>query len=282
MNTNALGAAAVFFLLSFSPKTHAVVVGVIKPAMASILVPVISPLKVPWRAKYYGKVCYECVHFTYLLRQGYARKWTSLEWVKELTARLDHEHLSTLQHAERSQDLMEGFGRWLQWSEQEVEDGKIAAGIHDLGKLLIPSGILEKPAKLTDEEMAIMRRHVAWSARFIRFLPKFNRMVGIVGDHHEMYNGKGYPNGLMGNEISRVTHALAIVDAFDAMTSARHYKPAFTRTAAFTELRRCAGTQFDPVMVEDFIDFMTYMNPQTVVSGPPVSPAPGPHLLTSA
>lgn len=213
--------------------------------------------EVTWKMRYIGKCAYEIMRFSFLLAQGIWQKWDSFRWVDAVTERLDHEHLSTQEHSRRTMSMMHGFGKYLQWSDEEIHDGILAAGLHDFGKLTIPSGILEKPGALTEEEMGIMRRHVAWSERFLKWMPHpFERIVSVVGNHHEMFDGKGYPRGLRGREIAPITHALAIVDAYDAMVSARFYKQAKTQEWAFWELRRCAGKQFDPELVEKFIAYM--------------------------
>jgi len=245
---DALTLPALFFLLSLSGHQKAAVLAMVPPLS----------YEAPTKVRYYGKVVYELARFASLRVQASFGHWSKPRWVLETTLRLDHKNLSTFEHSERSTALMEGFGKYLGWSAFEIEDGILAAGMHDMGKLFIPISILEKPAKLTAEETTIMRKHVTWSVRCLRWMPGFERLVPIVANHHESYDGKGYPLGLVANEIARVTHALAIVDTYDAITNARYYKPARTVDWAMWEIRRNAATQFDPELVEKFIAFMGY------------------------
>lgn len=224
--------------------------------MSATLLPI--PYEVTLRARYNAKCVWESLRFAALLIQGIASKWTKEEWVYAATVRLNHEeHLATVEHAKRTERLMEKFGIYLGWKYTEIRDGKLAAGIHDFGKLFIPDAILKKKGPLEDDELAIMRMHVLWSERCLRFMPGFKRLVHIVGNHHERFDGKGYPRGLYGDQISKVTHALAIVDAFDAITQPRYYSREKTVEWAFWELQRCAGAQFDPFLVDRFCAFMS-------------------------
>lgn len=272
--TDALALASLFFLASFAPKKSAIIFASIQPPIT---------WEVTLETRYYAKCLYEMVRFDMLRTRGRWEHWTRERWVDEITLRLDHEHIATLEHAQRSEELMEGFGKYLLWSEQEVEDGKLAAGIHDVGKLFIPSMILEKPSALTAEETVIMRQHLNWSAWLVKRLPGFERVLPIVADHHEAYNGSGYPKGSRAHEISEITHALAIIDAYDAITNARYYKEAKTQRWAFWELRHCAGTQFDAELVELFIQFMgngqTGGNIRDDKEPPPFQSPPGSRLI---
>jgi HD-GYP domain-containing protein (c-di-GMP phosphodiesterase class II) len=266
--TDALAIASLFFLTSFAPKDKAEVFAALP---GTPILYEVSP-----QARYYGKCAWEMVRFGSLLVQGRWHHWTPEKWVEESTLRLDHTHIATLEHTHRSEMLMEGFGRYLLWTPQEVHDGKLAAGIHDIGKLVIPTSILEKPSALTPEEMEIMRKHVDWSWRFVSWIPGFERVASIIADHHESYDGTGYPKGSQHREISEATHALAIVDAYDAITNARYYKQAKTQRWAFWELRRCAGRQFDPDLVEAFIAFMGGGGMEELKEPEPYQPPPPP------
>jgi putative two-component system response regulator len=139
-----------------------------------------------------------------------------------------------------------------------------AARYHDTGKIGVPDGVLLKPGPLDDREWVLMRQHPVVGAELIE---KDNGGMGLNGDldldmevavkairhHHERWDGKGYPDGLNGNDISLAARIIAVADAFDAMTTDRPYRGAVSRKEAIGEIVRCAGTQFDPVVVEAFV-----------------------------
>jgi response regulator RpfG family c-di-GMP phosphodiesterase len=137
----------------------------------------------------------------------------------------------------------------------EADMGELAHGVllHDIGKIGIPDAILLKPGKLTGEEWAVMRRHPEIGARLIRDIPFLQGAMPIVRHHHERWDGTGYPDRLRGAEIPVGARIFAVVDAFDAMTVDRPYSTAIAFDAARAELRRSAGSHFDPEIVEAFM-----------------------------
>ncbi len=131
----------------------------------------------------------------------------------------------------------------------DIERGAL---LHDIGKIGVPDAILLKPAKLTDEEWAVMRTHPHLGYQMIRNIRFLSGASPIVLHHHERYDGGGYPAGLTGQDIPLGARIFAIADTFDAMTSDRPYRKALPYEAARDEIGRCAGSQFDPVVVEAF------------------------------
>ena len=129
--------------------------------------------------------------------------------------------------------------------------------LHDVGKIGIPDRILNKPAKLTDEEWEIMRTHVDKGAKILEPLTDFREVREVVRAHHEFFDGSGYPRGLKGDAIPIEARIVGVVDAFHAIVSTRCYSTGRPIEFAFQELRRCAGTQFDPKVVEAFVRAMT-------------------------
>ena len=125
--------------------------------------------------------------------------------------------------------------------------------LHDVGKIGIPDSILLKPAKLTEEEWKIMRQHPVKGAKILEPLAGFREVAEIVLHHHENYDGSGYPDGLKANEIPLEARIVAVVDSFHAIISKRCYSNGQSIDTAFRELERCAGTQFDPTVVQAFI-----------------------------
>jgi diguanylate cyclase (GGDEF)-like protein len=135
---------------------------------------------------------------------------------------------------------------------EELMQLRHAAALHDVGKVAIPDAIITKPAALDDDEWAFMRRHTLIGERIIGAAPALGRAAKLVRSSHEAYDGSGYPDALAGPEIPLGARIIAVCDAFDAMTSDRPYSPPKTTEHALGELRRCAGTQFDPDVVDVF------------------------------
>jgi len=132
----------------------------------------------------------------------------------------------------------------------EIEQVRHASELHDVGKVAIPDAILGKPGPLTDEEWAFVRRHPIIGERIILAAPALSRVATLVRSSHERWDGTGYPDALAADEIPLGARVVAVADAFAAMTGGRPYRPARTPQEALAELRREAGTQFDPVVVD--------------------------------
>jgi diguanylate cyclase (GGDEF)-like protein len=157
-----------------------------------------------------------------------------------------HDHLSNVA------ELAEAVSRRAGLSELDVQWIRIAAELHDVGKVAIPDAILNKPGPLNDEEWAFMRRHTIIGERIIRSAPSLAPAAALVRSSHERYDGTGYPDALSALEIAMGASIIAICDAYDAMTNHRVYREAKAPQEALDELRRCAGTQFEPGLVEVF------------------------------
>jgi HD-GYP domain-containing protein (c-di-GMP phosphodiesterase class II) len=137
-------------------------------------------------------------------------------------------------------------------SPRETRDPQMAYGflLHDIGKLAVPDAILRAPRRLTDEEWALMRRHPEEGVRMLSNVPFLDRALDVVHYHHERWDGGGYPEGLSGEEIPLWARIFAVVDALDAITAERPYRPAQSYEKAVEEIRSHAGTQFDPAVVD--------------------------------
>ncbi len=156
------------------------------------------------------------------------------------------------EHSEGVAHLCAGLGRGL-GLDAEAQDVLVrAAELHDIGKIAIPDEILLKPGPLDDEEWRLMRRHTLIGDRILGATPALRPVARLVRSSHERWDGRGYPDGLAGEEIPRGARIICLCDAYDAMTSARSYKAAVSSAEAIAELRRCAGDQFDPELVEAF------------------------------
>ena len=129
-----------------------------------------------------------------------------------------------------------------------------ACKVHDIGKLVIDIGYIQKPGPLTDAEWVLMKKHPEVGANIIKPLAFMNREYFLVRHHHERVDGRGYPDGLTGDELDLLTKIMTAADSFDAMTSKRSYKQNMSWEEAITELQRCSGSQFDPEVVRVFCE----------------------------
>jgi two-component system cell cycle response regulator len=135
---------------------------------------------------------------------------------------------------------------------EQVDEVTKAAELHDIGKMAVPDAVLEKPAPLDEREREMIRQHTIVGERILAVAPALRKIGRLVRFSHERWDGSGYPDGLVGEEIPLGARIIAVCDAFDAMTSDRPYQPAVPLEEALEELRRCAGTQFDPDVVDIF------------------------------
>jgi HD-GYP domain-containing protein (c-di-GMP phosphodiesterase class II) len=175
--------------------------------------------------------------------------------IHALASAVDAKDHYTHDHAGRVAQLCVATARYLGISDattcREVELGGL---MHDIGKIGVPDAILSKPGKLTPDEFKQVQSHVHIGARIVGHVPGLEGVAKAILHHHERYDGLGYPSGLAGSNIPLASALIAVVDAFDALTSDRHYRKAGTVADALAELNRCKSTQFDPRVVEAFTD----------------------------
>lgn len=162
----------------------------------------------------------------------------------------------TSQHTDRVSFLATKLAKHIGYSESELERIRLAATLHDLGKIEIPNHILNKPGKLNDYEYEVMKKHPNIGASLLKKLGLDFIIPGVL-EHQERFDGTGYPYGLSGNDISMDARILAIVDAYDALTSDRVYRKGCSSEKALEEIKKSAGTHFDPELVEVFIKIMS-------------------------
>jgi two-component system cell cycle response regulator len=150
--------------------------------------------------------------------------------------------------------LANAVARRFSLNAEQVDEVTKAAELHDIGKMAVPDAILEKPASLDDAEREMIRQHTVVGERILAVAPALRKIGKLVRYSHERWDGSGYPDGLAGEEIPLGARIIAVCDAFDAMTTDRPYQPAVPLDEALAELRRCAGTQFDPDVVQIFCE----------------------------
>jgi putative nucleotidyltransferase with HDIG domain len=176
------------------------------------------------------------------------------ETVSTLVVALEARHKYTEGHSLRVAEHAALLAGVLGLPRAACEQTRIAALLHDLGKVGVHDAILDKPSRLTPGEWAIMRRHPGLGARILGSLGFLAEESRIVLHHHERPDGTGYPDGLSGESIPLASRIIAVADAFDAMRSLRSYRPVLPLEVAMAELRRGAGPQFDALLVEAFCD----------------------------
>ena len=176
--------------------------------------------------------------------------------VKILMLALGDKDFLSRGHIERVKDLAVRFGKALSLPPAELEDLAMLAQIHDIGNISLSENILSKPGSLTDEEIKEVQKHSELGYRLALSTPELRGVADALNQHHEWWNGEGYPKGLKGENILLSARIFAIVDAYDAMTSYRPYREKCPPKEALEELRNKAGTQFDPRLVKVFESMM--------------------------
>jgi len=157
-------------------------------------------------------------------------------------------------HTRRVTLYSQTIAKYLQLKPLERKWVKITSVLHDIGKIGIEDHILKKPERLSSEEFNMIKRHSNIGAKIIEHIRQLKEIVPGVKYHHEQVNGKGYPDGLRGEEIPILAKIVAVADTYDAMTTDRPYRKAMKKEAAIKELKRCSGTQFDKGVVKAFFE----------------------------
>lgn len=198
-----------------------------------------------------------------------------------LAAAVDKRDPFTALHSQRVKTIAVDIGRVMRVSDGELEALEWGGLLHDVGKIGVPDDVLKKPERLTRDERMIMNSHPVLGAQIIAPVTRLAAELPIIRHHHEWYNGSGYPDRLIGDEIPKLARILHVADAFEAMTAARPYRMTpLSREEALAELRKFAGVQFDPVVVDAFV--RTEWVAGVPDAGRPTEPRPIPMLHQAA
>jgi HD-GYP domain-containing protein (c-di-GMP phosphodiesterase class II) len=177
-----------------------------------------------------------------------AERWTA-EVVDSLVMLLAGKDPSAGNHISNVARMGRRIAQSLDCTQRQVRKVYLAAKLHDVGKCTIPASILQKSGPLTAEESGLMREHPVTGAEMVSRIDQLAFLAPTIRSHHEHYDGGGYPDGLRGGEIPLAARIVCVADAFDAMTSDRCYRRRVALEEAREELRRCTGSQFDPIVV---------------------------------
>jgi putative nucleotidyltransferase with HDIG domain len=191
------------------------------------------------------------------IREGRSRLHQAyVDFVGSMASALDARDRYTAGHSRRVSEYSEATARALGMSAQEIDDIRIGALLHDIGKIGIADSVLQKPGRLSAEEVALIRQHPTIGRRILQEIHGFERYLPIVELHHENWDGTGYPLGLHGWETPQNARIVHVVDAFDAMTTDRPYRPGMSQREAVAIPRKYAGTQFDMAAVTAFTELV--------------------------
>ena len=184
------------------------------------------------------------------LKYGRLMRSQTIEVVlKNINLKYDNEQI----HTERVSQYCVAMAREMGFSDSEIENIKTAAVLHDIGKIMVPPEILNKPGRLTPEEYEIIKKHPETGYQILKSVDEYASLANYVLYHHERMDGSGYPEGLRGEDIPHISRIIAVADAYEAMTAKRPYQTPRTREEAVKELLRCSGSQFDAEIVDIFI-----------------------------
>ena len=180
----------------------------------------------------------------------------SLQLMQTLSTTIEAKDEYTRGHSYRVAEYSALIARELNWDEDEIRNLKNAAYLHDIGKIGIPDNILNKPVKLTDEELGVIKEHTVIGAEILKNITLIDHVKEVARSHHERYDGRGYPDGLKGEEIPLYARIIAVADSFDAMKSRRIYRSPLDDQVVYNEIFQNRGTQFDPELADIFLKLL--------------------------
>jgi putative nucleotidyltransferase with HDIG domain len=201
-----------------------------------------------------------------LLDQTHVRQ-IALESTRALVRAVEAKDPYTRRHSEQVAHYAVNLARHMALPANEVELVRVAALLHDIGKIGVPDSVLTKPGPLTQEEFALIQGHPAQGAEILRHISVFAGEALLVRHHHESWSGGGYPDGLAGEHIPLGARIINVADSIDAMLMHRTYKEAFTVAFVQGELARCAGDQFDPAVTRAALEWLEAF-PEKIIQAP--------------
>ena len=184
------------------------------------------------------------------LKQRIEMRHEGMRAMERMASEVDRRDPYTFQHSQRVAVYAHAIARKLGLTAAEIEIVALAAKVHDIGKIRIPDSILLKPGKLTADERRVMETHPRLGFDILRQFSEYGKVLDLVLSHHERYDGLGYPNGTVGRRLLLIAQIIPVADSIDAMTTARAYRRALSWPSAMDELRRGAGTQWSPLVVD--------------------------------
>lgn len=176
-----------------------------------------------------------------------------LQFVETMAQALDARDPYTAGHSLRVAAYSHALAQAMGLPAEDAETIRIAAQLHDIGKIGIPDAVLQKPGLLTPEEYGLIKLHPQIGRKILEKVGRFERLLAVVELHHENHDGTGYPYGLAGNNVPIAARIVHVADSFDAMTTTRSYRPALPLRAAMHEIERNAGRMFDPLAAKAFL-----------------------------
>jgi putative nucleotidyltransferase with HDIG domain len=179
--------------------------------------------------------------------------------VRILAAALDARDNYTYGHSARVAQLATEVGKKLALSREDLKELELACLLHDIGKIHVPDAVLNKQDKLSHEEYMEITKHPVQGSQILELAPSLRKYIPAVKHHHERYDGTGYPDQLSGDEVPLQAQILALADTYDAMTTSRPYRMGLSHEKAVEEIRRCSGQQFNPELVDVFVDIAPYL-----------------------
>ena len=176
--------------------------------------------------------------------------------ISSLERTLFEKSIETREHAERLKKFSQEIGKVIHLADNKIDELSLLSTLHDIGKVAIPEEMITSERKLKEKEWAIIKKHSLAGHNICESNPQLIHIADGVLGHHEWWNGDGYPQGLKSENIPITSRIISIVDAYDVMTTGRAYKKAVTKKEAIKELKKCSGTQFDPKLVDIFINIV--------------------------
>jgi putative nucleotidyltransferase with HDIG domain len=194
--------------------------------------------------------------------------------VEKMAEEVDARDPYTFEHSLRVATYSKAIGQALGLGPAELELVELSAKVHDIGKIRIPDSILLKPGRLTDQERRVMETHPRLGFEILSQFSAYEKVLELVLTHHERYDGRGYPNSIVGRRLMLVAQVIPVADSLDAMTTTRAYRGAKSWDSALTELRRGAGTQWNPKVVEAAVTALAVAPAEVQVAQAQVQQAP--------